>query len=184
VEGLSGNISSLDLAAAQDSDEDTDFDVNDNLDEVAGRHRSSHQSGILYTRPVDSDSEGNKPRSNYLTPNNLTQAQQEWLLETAWAQDAFLSSYMLSIADNYEIFRNVCSLTISRLSSRHLSKMFRDDFWNSLPCLSTFDIRVIADWRDVQKDHTGCTTTPSIEPTSAITTFHYLLATIYQGRAQ
>ena len=110
-----------------------------------------------------------------IVPNSLTRPQLEWLLETAWAQDAFLSSYLLSITDNRQNFRNVRTLTIARISSRLLHKICRKDFWESLPKLSSFSVRVIADWRDVGKDRAGEACTTDVEPSIAVTGFHHLL---------
>jgi hypothetical protein len=111
---------------------------------------------------------------NYpIVPNNLSKMQKEWLLETEWAQRAFLSSYLLAIVDNR--FHNVHTINFSRLSSRYLLSLARNDFWNALPNLKSVNLQVIADWRDVVKDNAGFVDTPRITLGIAHTWFNRLL---------
>ena len=112
-----------------------------------------------------------------LVPNNLTPAQKEWLLETEWAQRAFLSSYCMALTDNSHTFQHVQSFTVARLSSRYLSALQREDFWRALPNLNTLAINVSADWRNILKSDSGVVEAPDIRPSGAATQFHMLLAT-------
>ena len=112
-----------------------------------------------------------------LVPNNLTSSQKEWLLETEWAQRAFLSSYCMALTDNSHTFQHVRSFTVAKLSSRYLSALQREDFWGALPNLNTLTIIVSADWRNVVKLDSGVVEAPDIRPSGAATQFHKLLAT-------
>jgi len=111
-----------------------------------------------------------------IIPATLTKAQKEWLLETEWAQRAFMSSYMLSIIDNPNTFTPVHTLNISRLSDRYLPMLNRADFWNALPNLSDLTIMVIPGWRTVHKDEAGFVDTPRINPISGLDPFCELLS--------
>ena len=112
-----------------------------------------------------------------LVPNNLTPAQKEWLLETEWAQRAFLSSYCMALTYYSLTFQHVKSFTVAKLSSRYLSALQRQDFWRALPNLSTLTMNVSADWRNILKSESGVVEAPDIRPSSAATQFHKLLAT-------
>ena len=112
-----------------------------------------------------------------LIPNNLTPAQKEWLLETEWAQRAFLSSYCMALTDNSHTFQHVQSFTVAKLSSRYLSALQREDFWRALPNLNNLTINVSADWRNILKSDSGIVEAPDIRPSGAATQFHKLLAT-------
>ena len=112
-----------------------------------------------------------------LVPNNLTPAQKEWLLETEWAQRAFLSSYCMALTDNSHTFQYVKSFTVAKLSSRYLSALQREDFWRALPNLSSLTMHVSADWRNILKSDSGVVEAPDIRPSSATTQFHKLLTT-------
>jgi hypothetical protein len=112
---------------------------------------------------------------NPVIPVSLTKAQKEWLLETEWAQRAFMSSYLLSIIDNPTTFLPVHSLNISGLSDRYLPMLNRSDFWNALPNLHNVTIMLIPGWRTVQKDEAGFVDTPKINPTQSISILFELL---------
>ena len=112
-----------------------------------------------------------------LIPNNLTPAQKEWLLETEWAQRAFLSSYCMALTDNSHTFQHVVSFTIAKLSSRYLSALQREDFWRALPNLNTLTMNISADWRNILKSDSGVVEAPDIRPSGAATQFHKLLTT-------
>jgi hypothetical protein len=112
---------------------------------------------------------------NPVIPASLTKAQKEWLLETEWAQRAFMSSYLLSIIDNPITFKPVHTLNISGLSDRHLPMLNRSDFWNALPNLHKVTIMLISGWRTVQKDEAGFIDTPNIDPTQSICVLFDLL---------
>ena len=110
-----------------------------------------------------------------LLPSNLTTAQKEWLLETEWAQRAFLSSYVLALMDNQATFTHVHTLTIAKMSSRYLTMLDRSDFWESLPTITALTIMVSPDWRDVNKQHEGWVEIYNIQPSLATSQFALLL---------
>lgn len=144
---------------------------------------SSHPlQGFLYTRPIRKSNGYGTPSASVLAPSKLTAAQREWLLETAWAQDAFLTSYMIAVADNASVFANVKRLDLSRFSSRHVAKLCRADFWDSMPALTEVDMKLVADHRDVTKNAAGFAELPSIDPSNAVSVFHYFLKTIVSTR--
>lgn len=105
--------------------------------------------------------------SEAFTPHNLTTAQKEWLLETEWAQRAFLLSYTLAVVDNISTFQNVRTFTVAKLSSRYLPPLQRADFWAALPNLDTVTIIVSPDWRNIVKEHAGYVDDPAINPSEA-----------------
>lgn len=103
-----------------------------------------------------------------LKPNNLTNAQKEMLLETEWAQRAFMQSYAIAVIDNPLTFQKVESLKIARLPSRHLSILKRADFWESLSSLKSVSLAVIPDWRDIVKLPTSWVEDVRLQPSAAI----------------
>jgi hypothetical protein len=112
---------------------------------------------------------------NPIIPVNLTKTQKEWLLETEWAQRAFMSSYMLSIIDNPTTFTPVHTLNISMLSDRYLTMLNRPDFWAALPNITNLTLMVIPGWRTVHKDEAGFVDTPRINPITGFDPFCDLL---------
>ncbi|KIW40788.1 uncharacterized protein PV06_07961 [Exophiala oligosperma] len=87
------------------------------------------------------------PTCSPLLPGALTEAQAQWLMETAWAQRTFLSSYTTAIISNKLNFTNVHTLRISKLSSGLLPSIAQKEFWASLPGLKKLQILVSPDWR-------------------------------------
>ncbi|KAF7506923.1 hypothetical protein GJ744_011164 [Endocarpon pusillum] len=87
------------------------------------------------------------PRSFPLQPGSLTEAQAQWLMETVWAQRAFLSAYITSILANKDCFAQVHSLHIARISSGLLSSLEQKELWQGLPGLTTLSVLVSPDWR-------------------------------------
>ncbi|KAF1986329.1 hypothetical protein K402DRAFT_332809 [Aulographum hederae CBS 113979] len=128
--------------------------------------------GVLFTCLDDPDS---PVLGLSVIPNRLSAAQLEWLLETEWAQRAFLMTYMVAVVDNPMAFQHVHTLNIARLSSRYLPLIDREDFWSALPQLHTVTLMVIADWRTVTKDAAGYVSTHSVNPRQAADAFHSLL---------
>ena len=112
-----------------------------------------------------------------LVPSRLTAPQKEWLLETEWAQRAFLSSYCVALTDNSQTFQHVQSLTVAKLSSRYLPTLHRQDVWKALPKLEKVKIIVSADWRDICKAESGAVQAEDIQPSTAATQFDELLKT-------
>ncbi|KAL6240949.1 hypothetical protein RBB50_012208 [Rhinocladiella similis] len=88
-----------------------------------------------------------QPYCSPLLPGSLTEAQAQWLMETAWAQRAFLSAYTTAIITNKQNFANIHTLRISKLSSGLLPSMEQPEFWRSLPGLKHLQILVSPDWR-------------------------------------
>ncbi|KAF2085553.1 hypothetical protein K490DRAFT_2194, partial [Saccharata proteae CBS 121410] len=152
------------------------------LESLSSKPQSSsvHSSGLLFAS-TESVSEA-KQCDHPLLPRILSQRQKEWLLETEWAQRAFLSSYMLSVMDNPATFENIHALTLVDLSSRFLSILTRSDFWNALPALRRVSFGIIADWRDIVMEDSGFVDMPPIMPTSSMDTFHHLLDTMIAER--
>lgn len=107
-------------------------------------------------------------------PCRLTTAQQEWLLETHWAQNAFLTSWCMAIVDNTATFKNLKVLKIARLSSRYLETLKRPDFWTALKNLDDVTVMVLPDWRDVSRFQ-GSPQTQSILPSAAADSLFDLL---------
>ena len=110
-----------------------------------------------------------------LKPNDLSVAQQEWLLENEWAQRAFLSSFCMALADNTQTFLHVNTLVISKLSSRYLGALERDDIWSALPNIKKLTLMVSPDWRNTLKSEAGLVHAPLIKPSTAATQFYTLL---------
>src|SRR6185295_2643216 len=102
-------------------------------------------TGILFSSAVLPTDAGQL--MSPIIPANLTKAQKEWLLETEWAQRAFMSSYMLAVIDNPMTFCNVHTLNISQLSDRYIGLLSRHDFWNALPNLANVVLKIIPGWR-------------------------------------
>jgi hypothetical protein len=110
-----------------------------------------------------------------IVPNDLTNPQKEVLLETEWAQRAFVQSYALAIIDNPNAFENITTLTIARIPSRHLANLKRADFWASLPRLSNINLGVIPDWRDITKLPTGYVEDTRIKPSQSVSEVYQIL---------
>jgi len=137
----------------------------------------SFYSGLVFAK--DDPNEGVEFMNAPVVPANLKKLQREWLLETEWAQRAFLSSYMVAIMDNPIAFQNVHTMSFARLSSRYIPSICRQDFWAALPKLNMVKIHVIPDWRDVSIS-AGFAETPSILPSLANLSFQKLLSDIIE----
>lgn len=110
-----------------------------------------------------------------LVPRNLTTSQQEWLLETEWAQRAFLSSFCMALYDNTVTFQHVRKLSFTRISSRYLPVLDREDIWKGLANLESLTINVVADWRNIQKTESGLVESANLKPSGAAALFYALL---------
>lgn len=147
-----------------------------------GVNITSAQPATLAPPPIDllDLSQGNKetPFTNApIVPNKLTVPQKEWLMETEWAQRAFLSSYCMALTDNSFTFRHVHTLSIAKISSKHLGALERDDFWMALPQLTKLVMNVAADFRAISKDDSGEVVADDIDPSKATIQFFRLLNT-------
>jgi len=110
-----------------------------------------------------------------LRPNELSNAQREVLLETEWAQRAFMQSYCIAIIDNPSTFRTITKLTLARLPSRHLSILNRADFWASLMQLSNVSLAIIPEWRDITKSSSGLVEDAQVPPSQSILAVYEIL---------
>lgn len=139
-------------------------------------------SEIAAASPMDLHdlSQSNKESSfanGPIVPNKLTIPQKEWLMETEWAQRAFLSSYCMALTDNSITFQHVHTLNIAKLSSKHLGALERDDFWTALSNLTKLVMNVAPDFRAISKNHSGDVVADDINPSEAATHFFRLLKT-------
>jgi len=110
-----------------------------------------------------------------LKPNDLTNAQKEMLLETEWAQRAFMQSYVIAVIDNPITFRGIETLSIARLPSRHLTILRRRDFWACLSQLRKVSLAIIPDWRDLIKRPESWVDDVRLPPSQAISGVYQLL---------
>jgi hypothetical protein len=129
----------------------------------------SSSSGVLFVSDLMRDDPSRM--ISPVIPTNLTEAQKEWLMETEWAQRAFLSSYMLSVIDNPVTFGPVHTLTISRLPDQYLPMLDRPDFWDVLPTLRNVTLMVIPSWRTVSKEPSGLVAAPNVSPMAGVDSF-------------
>ena len=129
--------------------------------------------GIFYTTSADLNTNGNSARECHppVSPADLTSEQKQWILETGWAQSAFLDTYILALSDNPDVFQHITKVTISKISSGLLLKLDRDAFWTALPSVKDVTLLVSPDWRTVGKDEAGCAVTNFLPPSFAVTTF-------------
>ncbi|KAL9116253.1 MAG: hypothetical protein Q9227_000624 [Pyrenula ochraceoflavens] len=80
--------------------------------------------------------------------SKITEPQAQWLLETAWAQRAFLSSYVAAILANSDILsKQVRRLHIGKISTNLLKGLENAEFWRSFKRLEDVTIMLIPDWR-------------------------------------
>jgi hypothetical protein len=87
------------------------------------------------------------PGTSPLKPGHLSEAQAQWLMETFWAQRAFLSAYTTSVILNKGSLRSVHALNIAKLSSGLLPLLEQDEFWRALSGLRKLAIIISPDWR-------------------------------------
>ncbi|KAI6908104.1 hypothetical protein KC334_g4755 [Hortaea werneckii] len=151
------------------------------LERVAGA-RPTKRLGVLYTTSVQPEADQHVVARAPVVPNDLKKEQKEWLLETEWAQRAFLDSYMLSVTDNVQVFEKVSTLTFAKISSGLLPMLARETFWIALPSLAKVTLHVKADWRSVAKDDAGMACVCPEPPSDAVIAFHDLLAERVVGR--
>lgn len=110
-----------------------------------------------------------------LKPNSLKNSQKEMLLETEWAQRAFMQSWTIAVVDNPLAFRHITKLTVARLPSRHVNVLRRSDFWHSLESLESVSLAIIPDWREMSKAATGWVEDTRLSPSQAVTGVYDLL---------
>lgn len=117
-----------------------------------------------------------EPSEYPIKPGELTEAQAQWLLETLWAQKAFISCYVTSVIHNTAALRQVHSLHIGKISSGLLGSLSHEEFWKALPQLHTVSILVIPDWRRAHEPGDGAFNEHMpIPPTTASSNFARLL---------
>ena len=117
-----------------------------------------------------------EPSEYPIKPGELTEAQAQWLLETLWAQKAFISCYVTSVIHNRTALHQVHSLHIGKISSGLLGSLSHTEFWKALPQLHTITILVIPDWRRAHEPGDGAFNEHMpISPTLASNNFARLL---------
>jgi hypothetical protein len=129
--------------------------------------------GVFYTT---NENKNDEPTTMHqipipLSPVNLTTQQKQWILETGWAQSAFLDTYILALSDNPQVFHQVTKITISKISSGLLSKLDHGVFWDALPNAENVTLLVSPDWRTVGKDDASDADLPMILPSCTVNTF-------------
>ncbi|KAK7534942.1 uncharacterized protein J3D65DRAFT_556055, partial [Phyllosticta citribraziliensis] len=132
-----------------------------------------HNSGFL----VVSQDTGKQDqiRSHPIRPSRLSSRQIELLLENWWAQQAFLSSYIISVIDFLPPSAQVHTLNIARLPADFLQLVCRSDFWASLPNLRTLKLFVAGQFREVHVNEFGGATSSYVRPSRAVPVFNHLL---------
>ena len=198
----------LDQSSIEDKDEDKDEDEDEDEDaDITTEHDPRSLSGYIYADHVipqlptyshkfpplifdgvdlerlSTPQTSSHYKNALVVPNALKTAQKEWLLENYWAQLAFLTSWSLAVVDNAATFRNVRTLTIAHLSSKHLETLQRQDIWTTLENLESLVLMLSPDWRDVTQSDQGLAETPKIQPSEASRQFHRYLKTCI-SRAQ
>ena len=134
---------------------------------------------VLYTTPglkglVPSVELQNRA-SNHVRPGGLSKAQKEWLLETEWAQRAFLESWRLAVIDNWDVFENVTTINLAKLSSSFLPIVGNAALWEALPSVNKVVLHIKPDWRTVQRDDAGIPTTETVMPSATVRDYHLIL---------
>ncbi|KIV99705.1 hypothetical protein, variant [Verruconis gallopava] len=147
---------------------------NNNAFEKSKSNPQPLESGVFFVQEDSLDPD--RLERHPIIPAELSKLQKEWLLETEWAQRAFLSSWLIAVVDNQHAFKHVHTLNFSSISSRFLLSLCREDFWRALPQLENVAISVIPDYRDVVKDSAGFVNAPCISLASAVWLLHKLLA--------
>ncbi|OQO05968.1 hypothetical protein B0A48_10064 [Cryoendolithus antarcticus] len=135
---------------------------------------ASGRTGVAYLL-TDQDE---KSFAAPVNPCTLRKEQIEWLLETEWAQRAFLESYMLAVMDNPSVFSKVTKLNVVKISSGLLSILGRVQLWAALPALEDVTLCVSPDWRCVQKDTAGYAEAPAKSPSLAVQLLYGVLRQI------
>ena len=102
-----------------------------------------------------------------LKPRLLTLAQKQWLVETGWMQQTFMTSYITSIIKNKSRFATVRSFTLAKLSSRYLPRLMDREFWDALCHLENLTILVSPDWRELVPGHEGEISSKTLAPSRA-----------------
>jgi hypothetical protein len=143
---------------------------------------SNGQAGLLLVRQDKECSDAERLDAYPIIPMELTKLQKEWLLETEWAQRAFLSSWLIAVVDNRLTFQNVHSINFARISSRFLLSLCREDLWRALPQLETVALNVIPDCRDVIKDNAGFVDTPRVPTVTAVWMLQKLVSEMFALR--
>ncbi|MCJ1320038.1 hypothetical protein MMC15_005374 [Xylographa vitiligo] len=111
-----------------------------------------------------------------LKPRVLTLAQKQWLVETGWMQQTFMTSYINSIIKNKSRFTTVRSFTLAKLSSRYLPRLQDREFWDALCQLENLTILVSPDWREIISGHEGEFSARMMEPSRACSMLMNLLS--------
>lgn len=137
-----------------------------------GIYTGNSRFGVLYTSPAFMAGVNCKPA---VVPSRLRDDQQEWLLETGWAQRAFLETYILAIINNPAVSKKVTTLNIAKLSSGLLPLIAQKRVWDALPFLQDVTLHVSPDWQSVAKDGAGLAEMTSKSPSDAARYFYIIL---------
>jgi hypothetical protein len=146
------------------------------LKEKQAIERSQNTTKVMFTSVEPPTELATRYRG--LIPAILNQAQKEWLMEVGWAQRAFISSYIISVLDNPDIFANVHTMNIARIPDCLLPNLTRQDFWAALPSLKNAIVMVLPSWRDVTKDKAAIVEVIPLQPTDRLDLFYAVLQTI------
>ncbi|MCJ1404547.1 hypothetical protein MMC11_007773 [Xylographa trunciseda] len=164
----------------------------DNFSMHAARHLNRDLLTRLFYRPADSppplifdgleveDAFRTDPSvdpfvARSLKPRSLTLAQKQWLAETGWIQQAFMTSYITSIIKNKSNFATVRSFTLAKLSSCYLPRLHDREFWGALCSVENLTILVSPDWREINSGHKGEFSSGAIAPSRACSLLTKLL---------
>ncbi|KAJ9664774.1 hypothetical protein H2198_000120 [Neophaeococcomyces mojaviensis] len=87
------------------------------------------------------------PSAFPLLPGQLTEAQAQWMMETAWIQRTFLTAYTDAVRLNAQVLKTVHTLNLAKISSGLLPSLSQEAFWSALPGLRKITVLVKPDWR-------------------------------------
>ncbi|GME31596.1 F-box domain cyclin-like protein [Neofusicoccum parvum] len=129
-------------------------------------------NGFLY-----SAKESNSSRSCFshpVQPNNLTPEQLELLLKNQWAQQSLMIAYVIGIIDS-ETCRSITTLNLACLPGRLVVTLDREDLWDALPCLKSFNIKIMGEFRELYQDVFEEAHCHPIAPSNAVPSFRAFL---------
>ncbi|KAK4575092.1 hypothetical protein LTR86_000944 [Recurvomyces mirabilis] len=138
-------------------------------------HRQSGCFGVVYCYTAQLDSLLQAGNMSAVKPAELCKGQKEWLLETEWAQRAFLECYMLAITGTPSNFLRITTLNIAKLSSGFIQTIAAEHFWQALPALKDLTLLISPEWRSANKDAAGFAELTLKNPSDAVSSFYGLL---------
>ncbi|PGH28264.1 hypothetical protein AJ80_00155 [Polytolypa hystricis UAMH7299] len=123
--------------------------------------------------PIDPTAENLRVSFSY--PHLPSNAQIQWLVETFWAAQSFLRSYISVIMNDSMSLGNIHTLIFSGISSGLLGDLDHDSFFKSFPRLKSITIMVIPDWREQVGDESGGQSLWFIDPAKAASSLETIL---------